>query len=224
MVVVVILAGGMGKRMNSEIPKVLHTINNEPMLVKIVNQVLLIKPEKIFIVVSYFENIIKDTLKQHNLDISMIRYIQQYVPKGTGHALLSCVAQLKHFDDQSSVLVLNGDTPLISSNSLTELNNFSNNVVIGVTELSKPYGYGRIVENDKGEFVRIVEEKDCTDKEKQIKKVNCGIYSIKNILIQKYVNYVGKENAQHEYYITDLIKILKDYLEEKLNERFLKKI
>lgn len=205
---VIILAGGSGKRMNSDIPKVLHNINNEPMIVTLLKEVSKINSCKILVVVGEFKELIEKELKKYNFNIT---FVLQNKPLGTGDAVKCCK---EHLEDNSNVLILSGDTPIIT---LSTMNNFlkSNSLVkLGITNLQNPYGYGRIIEKN-NLFHKITEEKDCSDVEKQIKKVNCGIYMIHSYLIKKYIFQIECNNNQNEYYLTDLIEIIKN--KENLN-------
>ena len=109
-----------------------------------------------------------------------------------------------------NVLILNGDTPLLSS---TLLNNFLENMCsakILVSSLDNPYGYGRIIYDKNNNFIEIVEEKDCTEYEKNINIINAGIYLFHSSLLNKYIPIIGNKNAQKEYYLTDIIKIMRN--------------
>ena len=201
---IIILAGGSGKRMNSNIPKVLHTINNEPMIVKLLKQVSKTNPDKIIVVVGKDKDLIQNKLSNFN-----ITYVIQTNPLGTGDALKCCK---DYISDNSNVLILSGDTPMISSNTMNIFLNSKNLVTIGITNLENSYGYGRIIEKN-NKFHKITEEKDCSEIEKQIKKVNCGIYMIHSNLIKKYIDLLNCNNNQNEYYLTDLISILNENID-----------
>ena len=199
------MAGGNSKRMNSTIPKVLIKINNEPMIIKIIKECLKLDLNKILIVVGQHEEIIKQTINNFKLNFEIL-FIKQQPQLGTGHAIMCCMDYLKKLDPESSICILSGDCPLITSQTI---NNFFDNcdVKIGITDLKDPTGYGRVVTNN-GMFVDIIEQKDCTDEQKSIKIVNTGIYMIKNKLLLKYVPFIDNFNNQNEYYLTSLFKYM----------------
>jgi UDP-N-acetylglucosamine diphosphorylase/glucosamine-1-phosphate N-acetyltransferase len=204
--IIIIMAGGLGKRMQSEIPKVLHKIQNKPMLVHIIEQSLMVKPQKIFIVVGKYKNIIQDTLKQF-ISLDSIEFIYQAESLGTGHAILCCRDKLLQFQD-SNILILSGDTPMIKSSTIDSILSTMKSVSITTTSFENPKGYGRILEKNK-EFLKITEDKDCSEEEKKIKKVNCGIYAFKCELLCKYLPFLSNQNAQNEFYLTDIIELIK---------------
>ena len=210
--IIVILAGGLGKRMNSEIPKVLHLILGKPMLVHVIEQARLINPEKILIVVGKYKEIIINVLKQY-ISITDLVFVLQPEPLGTGHAIQCCnpyllenCADLK----RKTVIILSGDVPLIKYSTISNLVEYCRDSCVSIvtTELANPKGYGRIIE-DNGNFVKIVEEKDCTKEEALVKKVNCGIYALSLSLLCNHIDKLTNNNSQKEYYLTDIIEIIK---------------
>ena len=210
--IAIILAGGMGKRMNKPIPKVIIDFDKIPILVRILREVLKTKIDKIFLVVGKYKKQIQDVLVEYNLD-DKVEYVIQKETLGTGHAVLCCRNRLLDYND-SKVLILYGDTPLIQSNIINDLLNVDSKAVCMVSNRENPYGCGRIIEED-GVFKKIVEEKDCNEEEKAIKKVNNGIYVFNNILLCQYLPYINNINKQNEYYLTDIIEILIKH--EKIN-------
>lgn len=204
---VTILAGGLGKRMNSEIPKVLHNVNNEPMLITIIKKVYLLNPIKILIVVGKYFELIK-TCVQENLSINInniIEYCYQRYPLGTGNAILSTTHVLKA---DSINLILNGDTPLLSINTLKDiLDNYitkkSKLLVTGI-KLENSYGYGRLLlNNDKCN--KIIEESECSNIQKNINIVNCGIYVVSTNILDHIIKQIKNNNSKNEYYLTDML-------------------
>jgi len=192
---VIILAGGYGKRMKSDIPKVLHILNGEPMLIKLIKEVIKVKPDKILLVVGIHKELILSELIKWNLGGNII-LVEQENPCGTGHAVKCCE---EYLPNDSNVLILSGDTPCVSCNTMNIFfNNNNNNVKIGITYLDNPTGYGRIYEENE-KFVKIIEEKDCSESKRTINKVNCGIYTFKSELIKKYINQLNNNNNQNEY-------------------------
>lgn len=210
--VVTILAGGEGKRMKSNIPKVLHpfTVDGQqkPMLVRIIEVALSMEPKKIVIVTGKFHNVIIQTLSKY-MDIFGIRFVEQPEPKGTGHAVYCCLEQ---YDKDDNVLILNGDMPLINKRVLDKFiwtqPKETKGCHILTASLREPFGYGRIVyEGDS--FIGIVEEKDCTKEQRAITIVNSGIYLVNANVLKKYIPMISDDNSQKEYYLTDIVKLIR---------------
>ena len=213
-VVAVIMAGGLGKRMESEIPKVLHNVDGMPMIVRILKNLKSFGPlEKIVIVVGKYKDQIKNVIDSYILNLN-IHYVIQDPALGTGHALMCCKDELEMCRD-SDVLILSGDVPLLSVETMQNLINMDYDVKLISTILNKPYGYGRIIKVN-NEFVRIVEEKDATMEEKSITQVNGGIYCIKSALLCNNFKYLHNDNNQSEYYLTDMIEIIKERENKKV--------
>ena len=204
-IIVIIMAGGAGKRMNSSLPKVLHHVLNTPMLVHVVQTSMKLHPQKILIVVGEHNAIIRDTLDQCNL-LPYVEFVHQEHPQGTGHAVQCCRDFLWN---NSKVLILSGDVPLIKQSSLEKLMDQMHYVRIMTTCMADPHGYGRIIEKD-GIFDKIVEEKDCNDDQRACKKVNAGIYCFNGRLLYKYLPLLRNDNAQKEYYLTDIVELIKN--------------
>jgi UDP-N-acetylglucosamine diphosphorylase/glucosamine-1-phosphate N-acetyltransferase len=213
--IVVILAGGLGKRMNSDLPKVLHHIGNEPMIVKVIKEAKKLKPSKIMIVVGYYQEIIRKTIANY-VSTSMIEFIYQEKPMGTGHAL-QCCRQVLLQHTYSRVLVLSGDVPLITAKTMRELlEPERQGCSIMTTHFQDPTGYGRIVINEDGFFQEIIEEKDCTEEQRAITEVNCGIYLFDCIQLCKYLPKLENNNSQGEYYLTDIIRLIRDHEQSRV--------
>ena len=207
--IVVIMAGGLGKRMNIDesniLPKVLHKVKGKPMLLHVIETAISINPIDIYIIVGKYKDVIEKEIGNYNLS-KKIKYVIQEEPLGTGHAIQCCLPILQNIN--SNVIILSGDVPLISKKTLENLINI-NNIKLMTTILDNPKGYGRIVEKD-NKFVKIVEDKDCDDFEREINKINSGIYSINSELICKYVMNLKNDNKQKEYYLTDIVEIIKE--------------
>ena len=220
--VITIMAAGEGKRMNSNIPKVLHFFKGIPMLVRIIQESLKINPSKIIIITGKYDTLIKSTVFQYfnndnninnnninnnninNNDINKITFVKQAIPNGTGDAIKSV---LGYYNDDEKVLILNGDMPLIKSDLLCKFINYESNLLIA--QLDNPFGYGRIIKDGNNKFVAIREQKDCNTEEKEIKEVNVGIYLFNGNILKKYIPMIENNNAQKEYYLTDIIEILR---------------
>ena len=199
--IIIIMAGGLGKRMNSELPKVLHTIHGKPMLSHVIEQSLALNPYKIFIVVGKYKKVIEQTIGDLK---DKVEFIVQLEPLGTGHAIQCCRYELLNYHKQ--VLILSGDVPLLTTTTMQSMITDVNHVKIVTTMLENPYGYGRVIDMDG--VVKIVEEKDASEEEKQIKNVNCGIYIIQSHLLCKYLPLLQNKNNQQEYYLTDIIALI----------------
>tara|TARA_Y100000389_G_scaffold134424_1_gene131876 strand:+ start:23 stop:1171 length:1149 start_codon:yes stop_codon:yes gene_type:complete len=219
--IVLIMAGGLGKRMNSELPKVLHLLKEKPLIVHVIETALKINPIKIGIIVGKYRNIIQETINQYLKDTSKIEYIIQPEALGTGHAIMCCKDFFSNYKN-SSVTILSGDVPLIKSETLERLNISLNNceATILINKLDNPGGYGRII-IDRDQFVKIVEEKDCNDRERKVDLVNSGIYSFKTETIHNNISKITNNNKQNEYYLTDIFNFINKksidllYLENK---------
>tara|TARA_B100000900_G_C20574090_1_gene714574 strand:- start:720 stop:1472 length:753 start_codon:yes stop_codon:yes gene_type:complete len=206
--IIFILAGGDGKRMNSDLPKVLHSVNGLPMIIHVLDSAIQTNPLKIVIIVGKHYNQIKNTIESYN--IFNIEYIIQENPMGTGHAVMCCNHVILQ-NINTNVLILNADVPLIKHTTLNHLIDNHNDVSLIVTDLDNPFGYGRIILDNNNDFLNIVEEKDCNDNEKKITTINSGIYIFKSTLLNKYLSKISNYNAQCEYYLTDLLKIIKNH-------------
>ena len=214
--IVTILAGGEGKRMNSNIPKVLHMFNEKPMLVKIIETVMLINPKKIIIITGKYNDLIQETIAKYiNNTESLIKYIIQDKQLGTGHAIKCCLPYYnEYYNENEKILILNGDMPLITKDILDKFIFNSNNFLLNilVSKMDNPTGYGRIIYND-NKFIKIVEEKDCNEYEKKINIINSGIYIVDSNILQKYIPLIENNNSQKEYYLTDIVKIVNTNIE-----------
>ena len=218
---ILILAGGLGKRMKSDIPKVLHQLNKYSILGTLVNKIQENFTNDIFIVVGKYQEIIQNKLKEElKSNQNKINYVFQKESLGTGDALICSIEQISKYD---KVIILNGDGPLISTESIKIMIE-SNKNLLGICNLEtlSPTGSGRII--FKNNYVdRIIEEKDCSENEKKIKIVNGGLYCFNIKELNKYIYLLNNNNKQQEYYITDLISIFNNnniniypiYLKEK---------
>lgn len=210
MLQIIILAAGNGTRMKSHIPKVLHLVNGIPMLVLIIQTCLSLHPKQILIVVGTHEDLIKSTVSQYINNNKQIVYCRQPSALGTGDAVKTTIPFIT--DD---VLILNGDVPLISFETLKNIiNNYYSlpptDILVAAINVNNPTGYGRILleKDNSTQCIGIIEEKDATDEQKKITLVNTGIYMISKNVVTKYIPLISNENnAQKEYYLTDLIKL-----------------
>jgi bifunctional UDP-N-acetylglucosamine pyrophosphorylase/glucosamine-1-phosphate N-acetyltransferase len=206
-----IMAGGLGKRMKTSIPKVLNLVNNKPMICHVITKALVIGSQYVLIIVGKYKNEIKTVIDSEFLpdQLSKIVYIDQMEPLGTGHAIKCCIDFFitNDIDKNTNVLILSGDVPLIKTETIETLITQKNSLLI--TRLDNPKGCGRIVfDKVYGSIEKIIEEKDCNDKEREIKYVNCGIYNLTVGTILNYIPLIKNENKSAEYYLTDIIDLL----------------
>ena len=197
----IILAAGEGKRMRSDLPKVLHLVGGKPMLVRVLETVRKVNPEKIVVVTGRYHNQIIQTLAKW-MDIFGVVFVEQSPALGTGHAVLCCLEQ---FTTDDRVLILNGDMPLLRLAVLRILLSHERNRVM-TTRLENPTGYGRIIYDGRGEFRGIVEERDCREDEREIQEVNTGVYVFSGEVLHKCLPLLTNENSQKEYYLTDVVR------------------
>jgi UDP-N-acetylglucosamine diphosphorylase/glucosamine-1-phosphate N-acetyltransferase len=205
------MAGGEGKRMNSNIPKVLHNFHGIPMLIRIILEAVKLNPKNILIITGKYDTLIKDTLKNYfeSQTIKLfekLTFVNQTVPNGTGDAIKYA---LPHYSDNEEVLILNGDNPLISVKLLQKFINNKSPTLL-VAQLENPYGYGRILYDTNNNFIGIKEEKDCSEEERKIDLINAGMYLFNSNLLKKYIPLLNNNNAQKEYYLTDIVKVIKN--------------
>ena len=196
---IVILAAGMGKRMRSRLPKVLQPLADKPMLEHVIEKARLLGSDnRLIVVVGHGAEAVKSYFAQ----ASDLIFALQAEQLGTGHALLQA---LPYCDLEKPTLVLLGDVPLIRPQTLQDLVNAAGDHVGLLTVcLDNPKGYGRIVRRD-GEVCAIVEEKDATPQERLINEVNTGIMVLPTRYLERWLNELGNQNAQGEYYLTDVI-------------------
>ena len=195
---IVILAAGMGKRMNSRLPKVLQPLAGKPMLRHVVEKARQLNPSKLIVVIGHGADAVRDAF----VDASDITFVMQEKQLGTGHALMQA---LPLCDLTSPTLVLLGDVPLIEVSSLRRLIDLTADGLGLLTVcLEDPTAYGRIV-RENGQVQGIVEQKDATEKELLIKEVNTGIMLLPTQYLGAWLGSLKNENAQGEYYLTDVI-------------------
>ena len=202
----IILAAGKGTRMKSDLPKVLHKVAGISMLEHVFRSVNAINPEKTVTVIGHKAELVEQVLA------GQTEFVRQTEQLGTGHAVMMAEPVLENLTGQP--LVIAGDTPLITGESLKNLIDFhinhKNVATILTAEADNPFGYGRIVRNQHGEVLKIVEQKDASDFEQQIKEINTGTYVFDNARLFEALKNINTNNAQGEYYITDAIGIFRE--------------
>ena len=202
---VIILAAGMGKRMRSDLVKVLHPLLGRPMLSYLLELALEhLQPEKTIVVVGHQAQQIQDAFSDPR-----ITFVRQKDQLGTGHAVSMTEPLLGDF--KGCALILCGDIPLVTAQTLIELATRHRGKKATLTLLTAhredPTGYGRIVHGALGKVHKVVEEKDATSKEREIKEINTGIYCVQTRFLFKALAKVRSDNAQEEYYLPDIIEV-----------------
>jgi bifunctional UDP-N-acetylglucosamine pyrophosphorylase/glucosamine-1-phosphate N-acetyltransferase len=195
---VVILAAGQGKRMHSNLPKVLHPIAGKALVQHVIDTARTLSPGKLCVVHGHGGDVVRAALPEADLAWAL-----QEPQLGTGHAVQQALPCL---DSDGVTLVLYGDVPLTRAETLKRLLDATKDGLAVLTvDLANPTGYGRIVRNAAGNVVRIVEQKDATAEEKSIREVNTGIMAIPTARLAGWLSGLSNNNAQGEYYLTDVI-------------------
>lgn len=208
---VVILAAGKGKRMNNpDLPKVLARINDKPLIHFVLSEISSLNPAKSVVVIGHHGEMVENYIKS-NFSI-VVHFAIQEQQLGTGHAVLVSEFIMKEFD--GNTLILAGDVPNITSQSLNIFinNHLKNNADISVlsAKTENPTGYGRIVRDNEGNFLKITEHKDASEVVLLIKEINSGIILADNKLLFTLLNLLTNDNKQGEYYLTDIIELAKN--------------
>ena len=194
---VVILAAGQGKRMHSDLPKVLHPLAGKPLLAHVIATARSLEPGVICVVYGHGGESVRTALDQPGLI-----WVRQEPQLGTGHALAQA---LPHLNPKAPTLVLYGDVPLTRAQTLRELHSAAGKGMALLTiELDDPQGYGRIVRS-RGKIKRIVEEKDATGAERALREINTGIMVLPTARLKGWLAGLRNKNAQKEYYLTDVV-------------------
>ncbi|WP_215778931.1 bifunctional UDP-N-acetylglucosamine diphosphorylase/glucosamine-1-phosphate N-acetyltransferase GlmU [Paludibacterium sp. B53371] len=195
---VVILAAGKGKRMYSTLPKVLHPIAGEPMLAHVIRTARALNPERLVVVYGHGGDQVRARITD-----SDILWVEQTEQLGTGHALKMALPALP---DEGTTLVLYGDVPLTRPETLHDLLSAAGDSMAVLTDIvANPAGYGRIVRDQDGSPVAIVEDKDCNPAQREINEINTGILALPNRCLAGWLGRLGNQNAQGEYYLTDVL-------------------
>ncbi|MDX1582770.1 MAG: bifunctional UDP-N-acetylglucosamine diphosphorylase/glucosamine-1-phosphate N-acetyltransferase GlmU [Thermoanaerobaculia bacterium] len=203
---VLILAAGLGTRMKSDMIKVLHRAAGRPLIDYVLELARSVSDTKPLLVVGHQREDVRKSCGNE------VEYCVQEEQLGTGHAVLQAEEKLKRRGlDQADVLVLSGDVPLTRTETLRQLveehRSSGHAVTLLTMELEDPGSYGRIVRDDEGNVLRIVEAKDATAEELEIREVNAGIYLFDETFVYESLHSVGTDNAQGEYYLTDVVEM-----------------
>jgi len=197
---VIVLAAGLGKRMRSDLPKVLHPLAGRPLLAHVIDAARTLAPRKIFVVHGHGGDKVRAAFPDSGVD-----WVLQAEQLGTGHAVLQALPQVS---PDADVLILYGDVPLVRPATLKRLvEGARGSVGVVVAELAEPSGYGRIVRDGAQRVARIVEQKDATASELAIREVNAGFFCLSARRLAPWLSKIGNDNAQKEYYLTDLVAL-----------------
>lgn len=203
---IVVLAAGKGKRMKSDLAKVLHRLCGKPMLFYVLKLTRELKPAKTVVVVGRQKDKVMEEFGEWNVE-----FVEQRELLGTGDAVMQAASALEGLD--ADVLVLAGDTPLLRRGTIERMLQVHQSGGADITLLSAiaedPSGYGRIVRGG-GEVKKIVEEKDATDQEKKIREINAGVYLFQKQKLFQHLRQVRPDNNQNEYYLTDVVRLIKE--------------
>ena len=204
----IILAAGEGTRMKSRHPNVLHKISGKPLLSYVLDQAQKAEIGKNVVIVGHGKEAVMESITGENI-IYEEQPVHQGAPYGTGYAVMQ---GMKHVGDEDKVVILCGDTPLITAGTLTELMEYhdshKNKATVLTTILEDPTGYGRIVRKEEGSLQAIVEHKDATDEQREIGEINSGIYCFSGRELKLGLDGIDNDNSQNEYYLTDVISVL----------------
>ncbi len=200
----IILAAGEGTRMKSKMPKVLHQILNKSMVDYVIDEAFKCGSEDVCVVIGHKADMVKEAIGNDK-----VKFAVQKEQLGTGHAVM----QAEDFiDENKDIIILYGDTPLITAETIEKLVAFHRNEKNGCTIVSAivddPTGYGHIIRNEDGSFKKNVEHKDATDEEKAVKEINTGIYCFDGAKFKSALKKLTNNNAQGEYYLPDTLEII----------------
>ncbi|MAT39891.1 MAG: UDP-N-acetylglucosamine pyrophosphorylase [Ectothiorhodospiraceae bacterium] len=225
-VAAVILAAGQGKRMkNPDLAKVLHEVGGKPLIEHVVNQAIACEADPVVAIIGHQREAVRKHLD--SLGRQEIRTAVQEEQLGTGHAVIQAESALANFE--GDVLILSGDVPLTRPETLRSMLKLHRDKAAAVTvmtaELPDPTGYGRVIRDENGRIVKIVEHKDANESEKKVSEINSGIYIFQKKALFDALSRVTNDNAQGEYYLPDVFAIFKKegktmepYLVDSFNE------
>ena len=200
---IIVLAAGKGTRMKSDLAKVLHPLAGVPMLSFTLDLARSLQPNRLVVVVGAQRDLVKERFAAKG-----VIFVDQEEQLGTGHAVLMAAPGLEGF--QGTVLILCADVPLLTEATIRKFLRFHEDgqatVSVLITRLENPRGYGRILREESGHLLRIVEEKDLPTGEEAIKEINTGIYCVESSFLFEVLSSLSNQNAQGEYYLTDIVE------------------
>ena len=208
---VLVLAAGLGTRMKSKVAKVLHKLDGRPLIAHVCGTAVALSPRSIYVVVGHQAGEVQIEVERQ-LGPDKAIFVIQAEQRGTGDAVMAAKDELSR--SNSTVLILSGDVPLVRVETLRSLIEKHESAAAACTiltiRLENPTGYGRVIRDDAGNFTKIVEQKDASDDEREIREVNSGIYCFESGKLFSALARIRPENRQGEYYLTDVPAILKD--------------
>jgi len=201
----IILAAGKGTRMKSDLPKVLHLVNDKPMLIHVIDLARQLHSERIINILGHEKDLVIEAIKSENVE-----YVIQEPQLGTGHAVQQTESLLKDFT--GDVLILSGDVPLLRKSTIDKMLKIHREANNGATVLTamfeNPQGYGRVIRKNNDTLDFIIEDKDCNEELRKIKEINAGIYIFKAKELFPALNKIENDNKQNEYYLPDTLKYI----------------
>lgn len=203
--VTLIMAAGKGTRMKSDLAKVLHPIQNRPMIHFVIELARNLDSQRIIAIIGHQKEKVREALNDEQIE-----FVIQEPQLGTGHAVMQAEPLLKHYE--GDILVLSGDVPVLSPKTMKQLIRLHRDEKAEATVLTAvmpdPTGYGRVIRAQNGQVIKIVEHKDATEEEKKIREINSGIYVFHSKELFSALKKINPNNAQQEYYLPDVLKVL----------------
>jgi bifunctional UDP-N-acetylglucosamine pyrophosphorylase / glucosamine-1-phosphate N-acetyltransferase len=213
-VTAIILAAGEGSRMRSDRPKPIHAVCGRPMVMHVMHALASLPVERTVVVVGHGAERVTQKITEHAPEKFHVTFATQEHQRGTGDAVIAgmSVCPNDDIDDTSTIIVMPGDTPLLRADTITKLVNdhetHQRAATILTANMKDPTGYGRIVRDHRNRVTGIVEQKDASDAQREITEINTGIFAFRHDVLGPALRKLSPENAQGEYYLTDVISLL----------------
>jgi bifunctional UDP-N-acetylglucosamine pyrophosphorylase/glucosamine-1-phosphate N-acetyltransferase len=219
---ILVLAAGKGTRMESDLPKVLHTLRGKPLVGWVLDAAQILNPDRLICIVGHKAELVEETVSKTHAKVEFVDQVQM---NGTGHAVSMAKSALENFDGE--IIVTCGDAPLLTSATLQNLvesrrnNEAAASMLVG--KLDNPASYGRVVMNENGEVEEIIEAKDASPEVLALPTVNAGTYCFRSEDLWTQLAKVGNNNKSGEFYLTDVIGLIRNSGEKvvgiTINER-----